>query len=283
VAASNPLPLILASASPRRAALLKQAGVEPVQIVAPKVDETPEKGELPRLHALRLAIAKAEAVAMTLYPPLEGRSNREAVREGELNANVPSPKSSPRESSSKISTLPQGEGGMGAVILAADTVVALGRRILPKAESPDEVERCLQLLSGRRHQVITAVAVVTLPPSMAGRDRAITGEGDRISSPVYRGSGARSATKGTTGEAAASLQTKMRTRVVITRVAFKRLTPQEIADYTASGEGEGKAGGYAIQGRAEAFVRFINGSYSNVVGLPLYETLGLLGRQLPSP
>lgn len=119
------------------------------------------------------------------------------------------------------------------LVLAADTVVALGRRILPKAESPEEVGRCLRLLSGRRHQVITAVAV-------------------------------------------AAPGAKLRTRVVMTRVAFKQLTPKEIADYVACGEGEGKAGGYAIQGRAEAFVRFINGSYSNVVGLPLYETVGLL-------
>jgi septum formation protein len=152
------------------------------------VDESPEKGELPRVHALRLAVAKAEAVA---------------VRERE------------------------------ATVLAADTVVALGRRILPKAESLEEVERCLRLLSGRRHQVITAIAV-------------------------------------------AVPKAKLRTRVVTTRVAFKRLTAQEIADYAACGEGEGKAGGYAIQGRAEAFVRFINGSYSNVVGLPLYEALGLI-------
>ena len=121
------------------------------------------------------------------------------------------------------------------LILAADTVVALGRRILPKAESAQEVERCLRLLSGRRHQVITAVAV-------------------------------------------AAPNAKLRTRVVMTRVAFKQLTTKEIADYVASGEGEGKAGGYAIQGRAEVFVRSINGSYSNVVGLPLFETVGLLGR-----
>jgi septum formation protein len=190
VAASRSLPLILASASPRRAALLQQAGIVPSRIVAPDVDETAHKGELPRVHALRLAVAKAEAVA---------------AREAD------------------------------AVVLAADTVVALGRRILPKAESAAEVERCLRLLSGRRHQVITAVAA------------AVPGE-------------------------------KLRTRVVMTRVAFKQLTPQEIAAYVASGEGEGKAGGYAIQGRAEAFVRSINGSYSNVVGLPLYETVGLLTR-----
>ena len=120
-------------------------------------------------------------------------------------------------------------------VLAADTVVACGRRILPKAETEEEVARCLRLLSGRRHQVLTALAFCP-----AGG--------------------------------------KPKTRIVTTRVAFKVLSEDEIASYLASGEGIGKAGGYAIQGRAEAFVRFINGSYSNVVGLPLYETLSLMGR-----
>jgi septum formation protein len=178
----------LASASPRRAGLLAQAGIAPARIVAPQIDETPLKSELPRAYVLRMAMLKCEAVA---------------VREE------------------------------GALILAADTVVALGRRILPKAADADEVERCLKLLSGRRHQVLTALALAA--PGVA-----------------------------------------LRTRIVTTRVAFKVLTPAEIADYLASGEGEGKAGGYAIQGRAEALVRFINGSYSNVVGLPLYETVSLL-------
>ena len=207
----------------------------PARIIAPELDETPEKGELPRAHALRLAVAKAEAVVRVLsYPPLEGGSNREAIRGGEVDANVPSPKF---RGKLEISTLPQGEGR--ALVLAADTVVALGRRILPKAESPAEVERCLRLLSGRRHQVITAIAV-------------------------------------------AVPNARLRTRVVMTRVAFKQLTAQEIAAYVACGEGEGKAGGYAIQGRAEMFVRFINGSYSNVVGLPLYETMGLLEGRVSS-
>ena len=167
----------------------------PARVVAPDVDETPLKGELPRAYALRLARAKVEAVAAT---------------------------------------------EKGARVLAADTVVACGRRILPKAASAAEVEHCLALLSGRRHQVLTAVAVAA---------------------PLH----------------------EIRIRIVTTRVAFKVLTPQEIVDYAESGEGIGKAGGYAIQGRAEAFVRFINGSYSNVVGLPLYETISLLeGRGVPS-
>ena len=188
MAAAQSLPLVLASASPRRLALLAQAGIVPARVIAPEVDETPHRGELPRAYALRLAMAKAQAVA--------------AKEEG-------------------------------ALVLAADTVVACGRRILPKAETAAEVERCLALLSGRRHQVMTALAL-------------------------------------------ASPEAKIRTRIVTTRVTFKVLTPREIADYVASGDGIGKAGGYAIQGRAEAFVRFINGSYSNVVGLPLYETSALL-------
>jgi septum formation protein len=116
--------------------------------------------------------------------------------------------------------------------LAADTVVACGRRILPKAISDEDVRACLKLLSGRSHQVITAVALVA---------------GD-----------------------------KLRARTVMTRVVFRRLGANEIDAYAASREGIGKAGGYAIQGRAETFVRGLNGSYSNVVGLPLTETILLL-------
>lgn len=123
--------------------------------------------------------------------------------------------------------------GGASLILAADTVVACGRRILPKAASEASVRECLMLLSGRRHQVITAVAV-------------------------------------------AGPNAKLRTRTVLTRVAFKRLSTEEIASYVACGEGLGKAGGYAIQGRAEVFVRSLSGSWSNVVGLPLSETVGLL-------
>ena len=121
----------------------------------------------------------------------------------------------------------------GAYLLAADTVVACGRRILPKAEDPDTAARCLSLLSGRRHRVLGAVEV-------AGPD------GRRLS------------------------------RLVITAVAFKRLSRIEIDEYLASGEWRGKAGGYAIQGRAARFVSFLSGSYSNVVGLPLFETVALV-------
>jgi septum formation protein len=120
----------------------------------------------------------------------------------------------------------------GGIVLAADTVVALGRRILPKAENSEKVRECIALLNGRAHRVISAVAVASA--------------------------------KG------------VRTRIVETRVAFRRLEQAEIDAYMRCGEGEGKAGGYGIQGRAEAFVRLINGSYSNIVGLPLAETVGLL-------
>jgi len=123
-----------------------------------------------------------------------------------------------------------------AYVLAADTVVACGRRILPKAETAAEARACLELLSGRRHRVHGGVALAT----PAG---------------------------------------KLLCRRVTTIVALKRLTVREIEDYVASGEWQGKAGGYAIQGRAARFVRAISGSYSNVVGLPLFETVALLEGQ----
>ncbi len=120
-----------------------------------------------------------------------------------------------------------------AYVLAADTIVAVGTRILPKVETPAEGRKCLELLSGRAHKVLTAVAVV------APDGRAVK-------------------------------------RLVETRLHFKRLTPAEIDAYLQDGEGVGKAGGYAIQGRAGAFVMSIQGSYPAVVGLPLYETMNLL-------
>ncbi len=184
-------PLILASASPRRLALLDQIGITPARVVPADIDESVHAKELPRAHAERIAKEKAQAARKRL-----GENDR-------------------------------------AVILAADTVVACGRRILPKAEDDAAVTKCLQLLSGRRHTVITAIAVV----DVAG---------------------------------------KLRTRTIETKVAFRRLDTNEIADYVRLGEGRGKAGGYAIQGRAAVFVRFISGSYSNVVGLPLAETFQLL-------
>ena len=181
-------PLILASSSPRRLALLRQVGVIPERIEAPDVDETPLARELPRAHALRLAAAKVCDVAARSPP---------------------------------------------AFVLAADTVVACGRRILGKADDLETAERYLRLLSGRRHRVYTGIAVAAP-------------DGRRAS------------------------------RVVMTMVAIKRLEASELEAYLASGEWRGKAGGYAIQGRAEAFIPAINGSYSNVVGLPLAAALDLL-------
>ncbi len=187
--------LVLASGSPRRLALLNQAGIEPDLLMPADVDETPERGELPRRLAQRLSQEKAKLVA--------GRA-----KDAEMNA----------------------------LVLAADTVVAVGRRILPKPDLVDEAEACLRLLSGRTHRVYTGVCLID-----------------------PRGRSA--------------------TRLVETRVRFKRLSRDEINDYLACGEWRGKAGGYAIQGIAGGFVVKLVGSYTNVVGLPLSETLGLLTGQ----
>lgn len=186
--------LVLASGSPRRLALLNQAGIEPDALRPADVDETPKKGELPRACANRLAFAKGNA----------------ALKSVELDDEL-----------------------RGAFVLAADTVVAVGRRILPKAELIDEASQCLRLLSGRNHRVYTAICLVT--PKGAFRQR-----------------------------------------LVETRVRFRRLTEEDITAYLASGEWKGKAGGYAAQGIAGSFIVKMVGSYSNVVGLPLHETMTLL-------
>ena len=120
-----------------------------------------------------------------------------------------------------------------ALVLAADTVVAVGRRILPKVEDEDTLRQCMKLLSGRRHRVLTGIAL------------AIPGK-------------------------------PMRERLVETMIAMKRLSEEEIDYYASHGEWRGKAGGYALQGYGEVYVRHIAGSYSNVVGLPLAETRVLL-------
>ncbi len=186
--------LVLASGSPRRLALLGQIGIEPDRLMPASVDETPRKNELPRNLAKRLAEDKARA-AMLL---------------------------------AKVDT----ELGP-ALIIAADTVVSVGRRILPKAETLEQAAGCLRQLSGRSHRVHTGLAMV-----------AANGQ--------------------------------IRRRLVETRVRFKRLSREDIDSYLASGEWRGKAGGYAVQGIAGAFVLKLIGSYSNVVGLPLYETMTLL-------
>ena len=181
--------LILASASPRRVALLAQLGITPDQVIATAIDETSRPEELPRLYAQRMARAKAQAARAVAGP----------------------------------------EG----LILAADTVVAAGRRILPKAETEEQARTCLALLSGRRHQVLTAV--VLLGPDGRQSERTV----DSV-------------------------------------VAFVRLSQPQQEIYLAGTDWHGKAGGYAIQGSAASFIRFLSGSYSNVVGLPLFETAQLL-------
>lgn len=185
--------LILASASPRRLQLLQQIGIEPVALKPADLDETPLKNEQPRALARRLSEEKAAAIHQ-IY--------KDDAHLG------------------------------GSFILAADTVVAVGRRSLPKTELAEEAIQCLTLLSGRTHKVFTGVSLVT--------------------------------PKG-----------KTRTKVVETRIRFKRLT-NDIDPYVASGEWRGKAGGYAIQGIAGSFVVNLVGSYSSVVGLPLHETSNLL-------
>lgn len=180
--------LVLASASPRRLALIRQLGIEPAAIDPPEIDEAPLAGELPRQLVERLALAKAAEVAA-------------------------------RHS--------------GAFVLAADTVVALGRRCLIKPVDRREAGNCLERLSGRRHRVFGGLAV-TSPTGQSAR------------------------------------------RTVETVVSFKRLSDLEIERYLDSEEWQGKAGSYAIQGRAAGFIPSIRGSYSNVVGLPLAETQALL-------
>jgi septum formation protein len=142
-----------------------------------------------------------------------------------------------------------------AVVLAADTVVACGRRILPKAEDKNTARKCLEQLSGRKHRVYTAVCVFS--PRLRGE---LEGGGNNIAAP--------------TPPSPASGGGKV--KLVMTHVSFRRLDKKDIDAYIASREWEGKAGGYAIQGLAETFIPRINGSYSNVVGLPIAETSTML-------
>ncbi|MGV8950235.1 MAG: Maf family protein [Cypionkella sp.] len=178
--------LILGSGSPRRKELLAQLGITPDAILPPDIDETPQKGELPRPYCARLAREKAAAVV-----------------------------AAPDD-----------------IVLCADTTVALGRRILGKPENAGEAARFLTDLGGRRHQVITAVA-------------------------VRRGA-------------------RIWARESVSAVKMKRLSDLELNAYLASGEWEGKAGAYAIQGMASAFIPWISGSFTGIVGLPLAETTALL-------
>jgi len=186
--------LVLASGSPRRVELLQQAGIEPDRLIPTDIDETPLRAEHPRSLAKRLSHGKAERAFARLKKDNEAETS---------------------------------------FILGADTVVSVGRRILPKAATREDAANCLRLLSGRAHRVYTGVCLIT--PSG-----------------------------------------KVRQKVVETRVRFKRLSSEELNLYLEAGEWRGKAGGYAIQGLAGCFVVRLAGSYTNVVGLPLYETLGLL-------
>ncbi|MDE1159751.1 MAG: Maf-like protein [Neorhizobium sp.] len=186
--------LILASGSPRRLDLLNQVGIEPARLMPMDIDEAPKRAEHPRSLARRLAQEKAEAAFAVIR-------------------NDPSWRHS--------------------YILSADTVVAVGRRILEKTEYTEEASSALHLLSGRGHWVYTGVCLVT-PGG------------------------------------------QFRQKVVETKVRFKRLSTREIDNYIASGQWRGKAGAYAIQGIAAAFVQKLVGSYTNVVGLPLFEVTTLL-------
>jgi septum formation protein len=181
-------PLVLASASPRRLDLLRQAGLEPDRVLAADVDETPQKAETPRQLVLRLAVSKARAGA---------------------------------------------DQAPGAFVIGADTVVAVGRRVLGKPADENEARRMLGLLQGRAHRVLTGVAVV-------------------------------------------SPEGRLASRLSETRLRWKRLTAAEIDAHILAGEWRGVAGAYRIQGRAAAFTLELQGSYTGVVGLPLYETLALL-------
>lgn len=186
--------LILASGSPRRLDLLAQAGITPDKLMPMDLDETPRRAEHPRSLARRLAQDKAEAAF-------------QVVRTDPAWA--------------------------GSYILAADTVVAVGRRILGKPEYLEEASSSLHLLSGRSHWVYTGICLITP-------------------------------------------QSTTRIKVVETKVRFKRLSSLELKSYLASGEWRGKAGGYGIQGFAGTFIQKLSGSYSAVVGLPLFETVQLL-------
>ncbi|MGC6512592.1 MAG: Maf family protein [Parvibaculales bacterium] len=183
-------PLWLASASPRRQALLKQIGLTPDKVMPADIDETPAPRELPQAYAKRMAIEKGKRIDL------------------------------------------QGGDGAPPYVLSADTVVAVGRRILPKTTTEEQVRTCLHLLSGRAHRVYTGISLMHADTHLV--------------------------------------------KIVQSRVHFKRLNEDEIAWYIDTGDWEGKAGGYAIQGQAAVFVKSLQGSFSNVVGLPLFETAGLL-------
>nr|WP_232897185.1 nucleoside triphosphate pyrophosphatase [Pontibaca salina] len=176
----------MGSASPRRLDLLAQLNVTPDAIRPPDINETPQKGELPRPYCMRMALEKVRAVPSYTED----------------------------------------------LVLCADTTVAMGRRILGKPADAEEAARFLRALSGRRHRVVTAIAL-------------------RRGEQIWR-------------------------RDVVSQVRMKRLSEAELNDYLATGDWQGKAGGYGIQGPASAFIPWISGSFTAIVGLPLAETATLL-------
>ncbi|MDS7596146.1 Maf-like protein [Agrobacterium tumefaciens] len=186
--------LVLASGSPRRLELLHQIGIEPARLMPMDIDETPAKLEHPRTLCRRLSLQKAEAA---------------------------------------YGVIRHEHAWKDAYVLGSDTVVAVGRRIVGKAEYTEDASAALHLLSGRSHWVYTGICLIT-PGG------------------------------------------KVRQKVAETKVRFKRLSTREIDSYIASGQWRGKAGAYGIQGIAGCFVQKLTGSYTNVVGLPLYETSTLL-------
>jgi septum formation protein len=185
------LPLILASASSSRVALLAQVNIVPDKILPADIDETPKPSEKAGILASRLAYEKAQKIA----------SQQD-----------------------------------NCIILAADTVPVVGGRVLGKSETKEDVARTLRLLSNRRHQVYTAICVIAK----------VNGE------------------------------SKIRQKLVKSIVKMKLITPAEINYFADLEQGIGKAGGYSLQGYAESFVQYMSGSFSNIIGLPLYETVNLL-------
>jgi septum formation protein len=190
--------LILASASPRRLELLRQIGVDPAAVIPADIDETPLPREVPLAYVRRIAATKLQVVCDQLA--------------NSSSADTASPPT---------------------FVLAADSIVAVGRRILGKPADAVEAAKFWRLYSGRRHRVYTGVALA----NPAG---------------------------------------KVVVKVATTQVQFKSLSEAEIARFVATNEWQGKAGGYAIQGAAEAFVQSVSGSISNIIGLPLCLTRNLL-------
>jgi septum formation protein len=199
--------LILASASPRRAELLRSVGLE-FEVMPADIDESARPGELPSDYVARLSQEKAEVITEMIAEMTAGRLDDRAV------------------------------------IVAADTTVDVDGQILEKPVDDDDARRMLRLLSGRVHLVHTGVTVLSL----------------------------------SSGSASGSGLPASRTQVVETGVRFVELTDHTIDWYLATGEHLGKAGAYGIQGAAGAFVERIDGSVTNVIGLPLAETTALLGR-----